>query len=222
MTSPAAADEPPAAGERVREFPDRHCRYTLPGEGWSWRPVPETGGALAVARDDDGRVVILFAPRSKASARLDNDYAREFERGFLKPHVVRRDGRFGTFHGARCYDLGVKNAGGGGALVRVFPAHGFDFVLFLHDPGREAPERAPDFEVVMDGFQFTDPPPPGRRTLADVVGLGAADLIRDLVGGFVCFGALSALGLGLLWRLRRRPPPGSPYRPPPLPGLPPR
>jgi hypothetical protein len=136
-----------AAQERTRDFPAQKCRYTLP-EGWDWAgagtcPLP----------------VPLPNPRQADWAEL----VAAFQQGLYRPgYLKKRGGHFLTFQGLPAFQAEGTLANGRTAAGRFVIGHGLSYALLV--VGGEAPvEREPDFEAVMGGFAFTEPPAPSPR-----------------------------------------------------------
>jgi hypothetical protein len=139
----------------TKTFPEKKCRYTLPGPDWTWVDV-KAPDALCLARDDKGFVVTLSALAEKAA--INDAFVRGFEKGFLKsPNYRKRGGHRLDFLGLPAYQLEVATNDGHTLTSRVFMAHDIGYII--NCIGNADPvENDPRFEKMLAGFAFTVPP----------------------------------------------------------------
>ena len=118
-----------------------------------------------------GYVVNLGVKKLPQPTELDKEFVESFEKGFYSsadPMVKKHGGRYLTFKGLPAYQTEtVSTDGKKNGVARVVLAHGRIYVLTVVG-GRIAFDREPDFEKVMQGFKFTEPPET-RETLETVV-----------------------------------------------------
>ena len=147
-----------SARETVKTFEEYQCRYTLPGDDWSWMQLRPGMNAIVAARNRDGLVLALTVLPAPASHVVDAKFASEMDEWAAGKKLTKRDGRITTFRGLPCYQLeAMHNART--TVFRAIVANGFHYQLELAgDP--EPVEKRPDFEKIMNGFEFTSPPAP--------------------------------------------------------------
>lgn len=160
-TAKARAAPPPAEAVRTREFAAQNCRFTLPDKNWFWTEVP-ADGMFCTAENARGFVLMLGAVRpGNARARLPEfKSAAEYEKGLYeagKGEVTKRGGHFLTFNGLRCYQAESLLKDGRTSACRAFIADGQLFELVVIG-SKEPVEQDPDFERIMSGFAFMNPP----------------------------------------------------------------
>jgi hypothetical protein len=187
LTGPVVA----SAADPVKTFPVSKCRYTLPGKDWSWvEPVP-AAEFLCVAESRDGLTLMLMVLHAPTGSVVDADVSAGFDEGFAAAAGARkRGGRFSTFKGLPCYESEWVLKGQCTLASRVVIANGFAYQLQLL--GNADPvEQRPDFEAIMNGFEFTSPPvaPVPRSRGAAVAGT---------IGGLLPYGIFWACVI-LLW-----------------------
>jgi hypothetical protein len=189
-----------SAADAVKTFPVSKCRYTLPGKGWSWvEPVPDAS-YVCVACHEDGLGFGLLVASAPTGARIDAKAAAHFDKGaYATGGVRKRGGRITTFKGLPCYESEWVHDDQQTVAVRVIVANGYLYQLQLR--GNADPvEKRPDFEAIMDGFEFTSPPVPPAAPESRSPWLPTA-------GGFVKHTAIAftvMLILALLNRIDRK------------------
>jgi hypothetical protein len=153
VVAPLRADEP------TRTFAEQKCRYTLPGPDWSWVDQ-QTPSVLFMANDARGYVVNLSFGRLPQPSTLNQSFVNGFEKSFYPTSkMTKRGGRLITFLGQPCYQAESSLADGRTSALRLVLAHGNAYTLGLI--GSDKPvESEPDFEAVMNGLSFTEPPAP--------------------------------------------------------------
>ena len=147
-----------SARETVKTFEEFQCCYTLPGDDWSWA-VPRPGSdMICIARNRDGLALALTVLPVPAGVVIDGKFANNFDLRAAANKMKKRDGRITTFRGLTCYQfegtLDAKNT-----MFRMVIANGYLYQLELAgDPNPI--EKRPDFETIMNGFEFSSPPLP--------------------------------------------------------------
>ena len=63
------------AGDNVKTFPSQKCRYTLPGNDWSWLDPKIVPNTICVARNSDGLVLMLSVIPVPADTTADAKFA---------------------------------------------------------------------------------------------------------------------------------------------------
>lgn len=192
----ALAQQPkPEASERTRTFPSYKCRYTLPGPGWSWSKDPTDAKSLCAAVNDRGVVVSVGVMQLPRPMPLNQEFINGYENGFYTVGVGklnRRGGRYTSFLGLPAYQSEATHADGRTTAARITLANGYGYILVVIG-GKEPVEQHPDFEKMMAGFAFTEPP------VVVVATETAADKMYQVVGG----GIFLLLIAFLLLRFRR-------------------
>jgi hypothetical protein len=154
---------PVAAADLVKTFPDYRCRLSVPGPNWTWLPDNSLPNAMCVARSPDGTVLFLAVVPVPAGTVLDEKFVADFDPTQENPMVTARGGRLGTFRGLTSYDWFGRVGPTDTAVIRMVIANGFAYQVHLL--GKADPvERRPDFEAILNGFEFTDPPTPPEPT----------------------------------------------------------
>jgi hypothetical protein len=198
-----------AAGALAEDDPntrtDRRlkCRYTLPDERWSWLDTSELNLKELVfsARRDDGTTVAVTAiPNEGSGTDFSDKLVKGFESGYLKSYRGRRrSGQRVTFRGLPAYQLNATLQNEVSASVRLFIANDLAYCVQVLGPEPRIEEQ-PDFEAIMNGFEFTSPP---QRTVARndpfSVGMALGKIVFDV-----------AVVAGIVWLIvrlfvRRRP-----------------
>jgi len=150
------------ARENVKSFQLYQCRYTLPGDDWSWAEPASGRDAVFMAQNRDGLVLTMSIHSAPAGWVIDARFATEYDQAAPTDVDFRkRGGRLLTFRGLPCYQH-EGTLDGRTTVFRVVIANGLLYQLVLL--GNADPvEQRPDFESVMNGFEFTSPPvpPPG-------------------------------------------------------------
>jgi hypothetical protein len=156
------------AADAVRTFPAYQCRYTLPGKDWSWGDPAAAPRAICVARNEDGLVFlvgVMPVPAGTAlSAKFADGFGSRVHRGVT---VTKRGGRLTTFRGLPCYEGEMLLNGTRTVAFRLVIANGFAYHIQLMG-GADPVEKRPDFDAIMNGFEFTSPPvAPAPKSAAD-------------------------------------------------------
>ncbi len=146
-----------AAEEPMRVFPAQKCRFTLPVPDWTWIDM-QAPNILFVAGNTKGFVINLTTVSVPVTAQINEQFVKEFEKSFYSPgQIEKRAGRFVTFRGLPSYQAEGILADGRTTATRVFKAHGLSYNLSLIG-AKEPVEDDPQFEKLMQGFEFTVPP----------------------------------------------------------------
>jgi len=148
------------AGETTRTFPEYQCRYTLPGTDWTWSDGAKIPMALCVADSEDGLALLVGITPASPGTVIDAKFASEFDPSKSRGgSIVKRASRLTTFKGMPCCQAEVLVNGTRSAAIRLVIANGFAYqVQVIGDV--EPVEKRPDFEAIMNGFEFTSPPVP--------------------------------------------------------------
>jgi hypothetical protein len=158
----ASATTAPAgtSGERkdsTRNFSERNCQYTLIGDDWKWR-VGDPQSIVFSAENKKGTVVILATNSISPTTQLTADFAERLEAvAFGRQTLTRRGGRFLVFQGQVCYQSETRLQSGNTMACRVFFARGSSYALAAIG-GLNPIEKDRDFEAIMNGFTFAEPP----------------------------------------------------------------
>jgi hypothetical protein len=191
---------PAAAGpqEDVLTFPVSQCRYTLPGKDWTWIDHTSFPKAICAARNGDDLVFVLSVIPWPAGPVIDEKFAAEYDRT-ADPSVTKRDGRIATLKGLPCYESEWLASGKRTGVIRVVIANGYFYKLQLL--GNADPvEKRPDFEAIMNGFEFTSPPVPP----VPAEPLDPGKKLARRMGQVAVYCLLGALVLGLVVRGARK------------------
>jgi hypothetical protein len=188
------------AQQNSKEFPQYKCRYTLPGPDWSWAEPTAEMQAIFMARNGDGLVLTMSVMTASPGEVIDARFVSEYDHGPIRPDVEfrKRGGKLMTFRGLSSYQHeGILN--GRTTVFRVVIANGFLYQLQLL--GKADPvERRPDFERILNGFEFTSPPVP--HSPVDPHQKGKA--VAFSLGKISTYGLLGALFLGIVIQCIRR------------------
>jgi hypothetical protein len=197
-----AGERTASAGENVRSIPTYQCRYTLPGKDWSWSEPTSGVQAVCMARNGDGLVFMLTVLPVPAHTIIDADFATEFDQNaYPVAATKKRGGRITNFKGLPCYESEGLLNGKFTAVYRVLVANGFAYQLQLL--GNADPvEKRPDFEAIMNGFEFTSPPVPHSAATTDPHERGKK--IARRMGEVAAYCLAGAVVLGLLIRGARK------------------
>jgi hypothetical protein len=147
-----------SAAEAVRTFPAYQCQYTLPGKEWSWGDPTTLPKVICVAHNQDGLLFVVGVMPVPAGTVIDAKIADGFggrvHRGVT---VKKRGGRLTTYKGLPCYEAEMLLNGTRTAAFRLVIANGFAYHIQLMG-GADPVEKRPDFDAIMNGFEFTSPP----------------------------------------------------------------
>ncbi|MFL5340094.1 MAG: hypothetical protein ACJ8F7_08075 [Gemmataceae bacterium] len=143
--------------DRSRDFAEHKCRYTLPGKEWAWNEPPPPG-VLCMASRPGGFFLTVKVTEQRGASHVGEKFAAEFDKDFFQTgQASKRGGRFVAFQGLPCYQVEATEPGGHSMVNRAFLANGVVYSVNL--TGGTAPlEQKPDFEDIMNGFSFTEPP----------------------------------------------------------------
>jgi hypothetical protein len=158
-----------SANEVVKKFPDYQCQYTLPGKDWTWANPKSDSPYICVAHNGAGLKLMLAVQPVDAGTVIDAKFAEEFDEGTSSAgSLKKRGGRMTVFKGLACYESEWLVNGRSTAAIRVVIANGSEYQLQLL--GKADPvEKRPDFEAIMNGFEFTAPAvPPSPKNTTDV------------------------------------------------------
>ncbi|HJZ91544.1 MAG TPA: hypothetical protein VKE40_11775 [Gemmataceae bacterium] len=191
-----------SAAENVKAFPTYKCQYTLPGNDWSWAEPPSGVQADCMARSGGGLVFILIVSPFPVDRVIDLKAVSEFDQGINRVVAAKKQGgRITIFRGLPCYQSEWVADRKLTAAIRVVAANGLSYGLLLC--GKTDPvEKRPDFEAIMNGFEFTSPPVPHSAAATDPNERIAKISQRAGEVGVYCLAA--ALVLGLLVRGARK------------------
>jgi hypothetical protein len=127
-----------------------------------------------------------------AGTVVDERFATGFDHK-AHPSVEKRGERIATFQGLSCYEWEWLFDGSKTAAFRVVVANGFAYQLQLMG-GTDPVEKRPDFEAIMNGFDFTSPPvapdplEPGKR-VARLIGR----VFVYVMAGFAVWGFVTVI-----------------------------
>jgi hypothetical protein len=201
-----AAEGPLQAEERTKAFPSFHCKYTLPGADWSWG-VPSSQPALLVATNPEGLRLVLVAERLKKADKIDEEYAEDYEKGvYGSGGIKKRGGKLMTFKGLACYQTEAILPNEKTIVGRVFIAHGNVYDMYLTGLAEPVEQRA-DLDTIMNGFEFTKPPPTNPATRPDEEAETTREFFRQ--HGRITTFVLVGVGIFFLirWLTRKKPTP---------------
>jgi hypothetical protein len=143
--------------DSTRSFPTQNCKYTLIGDGWSWRDRSESSIVFS-AENKKGITVVLATRSVPPDNQLTAEFAEKLEAtAFGRQTLTRRGGRFMVFQGQVCYQSETRLPAGNTMVCRVFFAHEVCYALAVIG-GKSPVEKDRDFEPIMNGFAFADPP----------------------------------------------------------------
>ena len=141
------------------EFTEEKFRYTLPGPKWSWSVRP-LEGATCAAVNQLGFVVTIGVTKLPRPVPIDEEAAKDLEKDFLSTvgnQFKKRGGRFTTFRGLRCYQLEGSHVDGQTTATPFFSANSLLYSINVFG-GEDPVEDNPEFEKILNGFEFTEPP----------------------------------------------------------------
>lgn len=189
-----------SAAETVRTFSAYHCKYTLPGKGWMWADSKSLPNATCVARSIDGLVFVLTVLPVPSNVVMNAKFTDGFDEDLpAARNMKKRGGRMTAFKGLPCYESDWLVESKFTAVIRVVIANGFWYQVQLS--GNADPvEKRPDFEAIMDGFEFTSPPVP--PTAQDPLEPGKK--LARRMGEVAVYCLFGALVLGLVVRGARK------------------
>jgi hypothetical protein len=156
----ALGQEPKArAAAQTRYFSAQKCQFTLPAGRWSWtdQPLPDT---FFAAESAAGLVVRASCAPAAAWRQMNESAAKDFESSLVQGsggQLKKRGAVYVQFHGLSCYQVAGVYADGRTTASRCFLAHGLAYHILVVG-GKEPVEQDPDFDKIMDGFAFTEPP----------------------------------------------------------------
>jgi hypothetical protein len=143
----------------IRTFPAEVCQFRLLDLTWTW-VEQQTPELLCMAKDRRGYVVNLGVKKLPQPTQLNKEFVESFEKGFYSsagPRVKKHGGRYLTFKGLPAYQTETISTDGKNGVARVVLAHDRMYVLTVVG-AKIAFDREPDFEKIMQGFEFTEPP----------------------------------------------------------------
>jgi hypothetical protein len=146
------------ASDNVKTFEGYQCRYTLPGDDWLWLKLRPGMTAICAARNRDGLVLALTVLPAPAGHVVDAKFTTDMDEWAAGRKLTKRDGRITTFRGLPCYQLEAM-LNGRTTAFRAVVANGFHYQLELAGDA-DPVESRPDFDTIMNGFEFTSPPVP--------------------------------------------------------------
>jgi hypothetical protein len=187
------------AEEKTRTFPEYQCRYTLPADDWRWLDKSPHKPSLFVAGKDARLLVMVTVVPAPDGLVMDENAAAAADDGvgvvkLRENFMTKRGGALTTFKGVPCYEYrGVLD--GHTVVIRIVIANGFVYQIQVAG-GADPVEKRPDFEAIMNGFEFTSPPiapspPPPKPDVGR--------LVRKVLG----YGLLGGLLLGFLYKASR-------------------
>src|SRR5262245_27927987 len=194
-----------AADEPTRTFAQFKCRYTLPDDTWNWGEKNPTIVNLFMAGNGEGLIVTVACQRFPTPTPIDANFGAGFESTFFVPgKTEKRGSRLLTFKNRPCFQAEALLPTGQTAIQRVFNAFGNTYHLTVLG-GKEPIEQHPDFEKIVNGFDFTEVPPPDAPSAAPG---GDPDnwvkSVSQLAGKVACICFLIALVATLATRLGRK------------------
>ena len=184
-----------AADVNSRPFPDKHCKFTLPGIDWKWDDNKQPS-QLFGASGPNGLVVVMTVTPTGPRDSLNQPFIDAFEAACFKPGLhAKRSGDFVDHRGQSSYQCEGTFATGQSSVCRIFLGHGNCYALMVI--GNEQPvERLPEFEAIVNSFELDTVPlnlPAMRvadeeRTVAFRVGEFAGRIIvLTIIIGFIAF-----------------------------------
>jgi hypothetical protein len=147
------------AKDAMKEFPEYKCRLTLPNETWSWDDNEKKPNLIAIARSEDGLILIFGVYPQKDGYAICDKFISGFENGQLdNPGVSKTAGQKLTYCGVPCYQLDTYlSEEKMHSMNRVFNAHGYSYLLALMYP-----EGYKDTKLILEQkfecFTFTSKP----------------------------------------------------------------
>ncbi len=153
--------QPVKAEEQTRSFDAYKCKFTLPGPNWKWTE-DATPGRVFMAENDKGWFVVLGCSQQPKGQELSQRFVTGVEEiAFSPPQFIKTGGRFITYRGVKAYQAeGLRDDKWTGA-VRIFFANGFLYQIVVM--GENQIEKSPEFEAVMNSFNFIETPTPVIR-----------------------------------------------------------
>lgn len=145
--------------EDVKTFATQQCRYTLPSNKWNWTDHRDVPNAVCAAEHEDGRIIILCLTAIPKHGVINDAFVNGFDHEAVSEGTLKkRGGRITAFKNLPCYECEHLISG---AMVasRIILANGFHYHVIIRG-GLRPVEKLPDYEAIMDGFEFTSPPVP--------------------------------------------------------------
>ena len=144
---------------QIKEFPEYHCRLTLPVETWNWDENLEIPNLFAIAKSPEGHLLLFGACAYNGNYPVNDKFIAGIEKGrYEHPGIIIKRGRKLTYCGVPCYEfetfMGETNMN---SIARYLNGHGYSFyVELLYSKDHEV--EASLVEKVFEGFVFTSFP----------------------------------------------------------------
>ena len=141
------------------EFPEYHCRLTLPVETWNWNETLGIPNLFAIAESPEGYLLLFGAWAYKGNYPVNDKFIAGIKKGRLEhPGIIKRRDRKLTYCGVPCYEfetfMGETNMN---SIGRVINGHGYSFSVELVYP-KDHEVEASLVEKIFEGFVFTSFP----------------------------------------------------------------
>lgn len=144
---------------QTKEFPEYHCRLTLPNEAWNWDESLDIPNLFAISESPEGYLFLFGAIVYNGNFPVNDKFIVGLEKGRLaQPEVIKKGGRKLTYCGVPCYEfetfMGETNMN---SIARYINGHGYSFCLeLLYPKGQEI--EASLVENIFEGFVFIKSP----------------------------------------------------------------
>jgi hypothetical protein len=181
---------------QVKDFPEYHCRLTLPSSAWKWDNTFEVPNMLMLANasTEDGIILLLGVSKIKYEYAICDSFIAGVEKGQLsQPGVSKTGSRKLTYCNVPCYQLeSFSSEINTHTINRCFNGHGYSFGLVILYP-KEYTGEVSALEQIFDSFVFTSPPVvklrPENKAYEDGQWIGniAGHIIFYTILGYIAF-----------------------------------
>jgi hypothetical protein len=189
--------------DNVHEFPQHHCRFTLPDKGWRWTPV-DAPDLVFSAEGPRGISVHCSATRPvPANVRLNSEFIRGFEQAlFPAGQHENRGGGFVEQDGHRWYQaLGTFIPARSSATRLIL--RGGESLTFMVLGGEQPVESDVEFEPAVRSLELLPLPgdaPDNPTGEGEPIDLG--ELVGNWVGRILFYVAVICAAIWVVRRTR--------------------
>ncbi|MBT3286631.1 MAG: hypothetical protein HN380_04730 [Victivallales bacterium] len=119
--------------ERTREYPEYHCKVTLPEASFQWLDHSAVKGAAMIMGNAAQAKLLLVARKAPAGIAVTDKFCKGIDDGFFEPEAVSKiSGEVITFRGVPCYEVRARlGYDSSVAVLRSFAANGHVYQLQL-------------------------------------------------------------------------------------------
>lgn len=190
--------------DQTKSFPKYYCRLTLPDETWSWDDSDKTPNVLAVARSENGLILLFGAYPLKSDQTISDKFIAGIEQGQLqRPGVSKTGSRKLTYCGVPSYQLETFISEiNTHSIKRFFNGHGYSYFLGIMYSGDYTGQTS-TLEQMFDCFTFTSPPVVKIRPETTDYEIGR--WIGNITGNVIILVVLGYAVFVIVRKLRRKP-----------------